>query len=103
MEDRIVYEDEHILVINKPHGQPTQSSEKTGLIDLYSELNSFLEQREGAPVYLALHHRLDAATAVLILFCKNRNLNRVITTLFREKLIHKVYECLVDIQEPIQF
>lgn len=102
MEDRIVFEDEHIMVANKPHGMPTQSSEKKKDKDLYNELLSFLEAREGAPVYLALHHRLDAATAGLVLFSKDKSINKDITDLFREKQIHKVYECLVDLKEQIQ-
>jgi RluA family pseudouridine synthase len=102
MEDRIVFEDDYILVVNKPHGMPTQGSEKKKSADLYSELQNYLETREGQPVYLALHHRLDAATAGLILFAKDKSVNKEITDLFREKTIEKTYECLVDIEAPIE-
>ena len=93
MEDRIVYEDDYILVVNKTHGMPTQWTEKKKGTDLYSELQNYLETREGKSIYLALHHRLDAATVGLILFNKDKSVNKNITNLFRDKTIEKTYEC----------
>lgn len=96
MEDRIVFEDSHLIVIDKPHDMPTQSSEKKKGDDLYNELKRYLAQRENKKVYLALHHRLDAATSGLILFSKDSKINKGVTELFREKKIQKKYVCEVE-------
>ncbi len=97
MQNLIVYEDEDIIIVNKPQGMPTQSSETKKIPDLYNSLQKFLNQRDHKKVYLALHHRLDAATPGLVLFCKNKKYNKYITDLFREKQIEKKYLAKVDI------
>lgn len=97
----IIFEDLNIIVVNKPAGMPTQASEKKKSKDLYSTLQEFLNLREGKQVYLALHHRLDAATSGLVLFCKNKHFNKAVTDLFREKKIQKTYLALVDIHKAI--
>lgn len=102
MQDIIIYEDQDIIIVNKPAGMPTQASQKAKGDDLYSTLQHTLNQREGKEVYLALHHRLDAATSGLVLFCKNRKFNKAITDLFREKKIQKKYMTMVDINRPIE-
>lgn len=102
MKDRIIYEDNELIIVNKPANMPTQASEKKKQEDLYTSLQTYLNQRDGQEVYLALHHRLDAATSGLILFSKSKSVNKAITDMFREKSICKKYQCLVDLNEPLQ-
>lgn len=97
----IIFEDQDIIVVNKPSGMPTQSSQIKKTQDLYSWLQKLLNQRENKEVYLALHHRLDAATSGLILLCKNKKYNKYITELFREKKIEKKYMTIVDIESEL--
>lgn len=101
MYDRIVYEDADLLVVNKPAGMPTQSSQLKKGPNLYSELKKLMAMRNESQDVLALHHRLDAATCGLVLFCKTPKFNGAITDLFREKKIVKKYLAFVDVlQQP---
>lgn len=92
----IIYEDYIIIVVNKPAGLATQNTQNPKKENLYGLLQKFLNKREGKEIYLALHHRLDAATSGLVMFCKNRNYNKYITDLFRDKNITKIYHAIVD-------
>jgi 23S rRNA pseudouridine1911/1915/1917 synthase len=95
--EQILYEDQDFIIVNKPEGLATQNTENPKAQSLYSLLQQYLNDREKKPVYLALHHRLDAATSGLILFCKNQNYNKFVTDLFRDKKIQKSYLCIVDV------
>ncbi len=97
---KIAYEDEIFLIIDKPPGLPTQNTQNPKKENLYSMALEFLEQREGRETYLALHHRLDAATAGLVLFCKNKRYNKYVTDLFRDRKIEKSYLALVEVLKP---
>ena len=57
---RILYEDNHLLVIDKRPGEITQG-DKTGDEPLTETLKAFIAQRDGKPgkVFLGLPHRLD--------------------------------------------
>ncbi len=93
----IVYEDKVLIIVNKPAGLATQNTQNPKKENLYQLLQDFLNKREGKEIYLALHHRLDAATSGLVLFCKNRNYNKDITDLFRDKKITKTYLAVSNI------
>ncbi len=93
----IVFEDDIFVIVNKPAGLATQNTQNPKKPNLYARLQEQLNLREGKTVYLALHHRLDAATSGLVLFCKNRKYNKYVTDLFREKKIQKSYLAIVDI------
>lgn len=96
VEIEIVYEDSVLLVAHKPAGLATQTGQSKHQSSLYTLLKKQLHKREGKEIYLALHHRIDAATAGLVLFCKNKHYNKFITDLFRNKKIKKSYIAIVD-------
>lgn len=83
---RIVYQDPHILVINKPHGIPVHGGTKVslGLIEalraLYPELK-----------HLELAHRLDKATSGLLIVAKDRATLKELHDLFRQGKVEKHY------------
>jgi RluA family pseudouridine synthase len=89
----IVYQDEIILALNKPQDMPTQSSQFKKNNDLYSLAKEWLSSIDPRS-YLALHHRLDAATSGIVLFCKRPEYNKFFTELFRDKKIKKSYLAL---------
>ena len=93
----IAYEYDIYIIVNKPQGLPTQNSENSSKASLYSLLQEMLNQRNNQETYLALHHRLDAATSGLVLFCKRKEYNRYTTDLFRDKKIAKTYIALSQI------
>lgn len=93
--ESIVYEDEHLIVLNKPSGLPTQPTLDPNRANLYDLLKRMLAHREKVENhYVGLHHRLDKDTSGLILFTKKEVANKGVSELFSQHLIQKTYQCL---------
>ena len=92
---RVVYEDEWLIVIDKPSGIPTQPTLDPGRANLFDLLKNFLASREKIPEpYVGLHHRLDRDTSGLVLFTKREEANKGVADLFFTHQIQKTYQCL---------
>ncbi|MBQ7227244.1 MAG: RluA family pseudouridine synthase [Clostridia bacterium] len=67
----ILYEDNHLLVVIKPQGVPSQS-DKSGDEDMLSLLKAYIKDKYAKPgnVYLGLVHRLDRPTGGVMVFAK---------------------------------
>ena len=72
MELNVIYEDNHIIVVEKPVNIPSQG-DKTGDKDLLTIIKEYLKEKYNKPgdVYLGLVHRLDRPTRWNNGFCKN--------------------------------
>lgn len=86
----IVFEDENILLINKPAGISAQEDGRGGLT-----VASLLEKQAEGRYLPRLCHRLDNATSGLMLLCKNDESERTLLAAFKERRLNKVYQCLV--------
>ncbi len=93
--DSIVFEDEWLIVVNKPSGLPTQPTVDPGRANLYDLMGKYLSGRnpEGK-AYVGLHHRLDKDTSGLVLFTKKEEANKGVSELFSGHKIRKTYHCL---------
>ena len=69
--DQILYEDNHLIALNKRCGQIVQG-DKTGDRTLPDEIKDFLKQRDGKPgnVFCGVIHRLDRPVSGVVLFAK---------------------------------
>ena len=67
----VIYEDNHILIVEKPVNMPTQADE-SGDMDLLTALKEDLKLRHGKPgnVFLGLVHRLDRPVGGAMVFAK---------------------------------
>lgn len=87
--ERLIYQDEHILVADKPHFLPVIPSgrflHETLLIRL---------RKQGKLNDLVPTHRLDRETAGVVLFSVNPKTRGLYSSLFQEGRIRKVYEAL---------
>ena len=85
---KIVYEDEDLLVANKPPGILVDRplSEETSLSDLVASY----AQRSVRPL-----HRLDRDTSGLVMFALNAKWNRYFSELFEKKRVRKAYWAIV--------
>ena len=84
-EDRILFEDPYLIVVNKPPGLPTQPTLDEARENLFTAVKKFLAQRSGKSVtdtYLGLHHRLDRDTSGVILLTKSTEANPGVAELF---------------------
>ncbi|MBK8478609.1 MAG: RluA family pseudouridine synthase [Opitutaceae bacterium] len=91
---RILFEDEWLLVVDKPAGLPTQPTLDESRASVFTTLKAFLEQRDGRPPYLGLHHRLDRDTSGVLLFTKEQKANLGVAALFAGKTMRKTYQAL---------
>jgi 23S rRNA pseudouridine955/2504/2580 synthase len=89
LESRILYEDDHILVLNKPEGLAVHSGSglKYGVIDVLRPLR--------ADVDLELVHRLDRDTSGCLLLAKNRPALLEMQKMLQNNSMRKNYQALV--------
>ncbi len=88
-EESVLYQDEHLLVADKPHFLPVIPSGKYVQETLLTRLKNKLELDDLAPI-----HRIDRETAGLVLFSINPATRDAYQALFRERTIHKTYEAI---------
>ena len=90
LEHCIIYEDDHMLILNKPSGTAVHggSGLKFGVIEALRALRP--EAR-----FLELVHRIDRDTSGILLVAKKRSALRHLQAQFREKTVQKYYFALV--------
>lgn len=95
IEGRILYEDNHIIVVNKKVGEITQG-DKTGDECLADVLKVFIAQRDSKPgrVFIGIPHRLDRPVSGICIFAKTSKALERLSEMFRDGSIHKKYWAL---------
>lgn len=96
--EHVLYQDEHILVADKPHFLPVIPSGKF----LHETLLVRLRKQRQLET-LVVVHRLDRETAGLVLFSVNSKTRGHYTSLFRNRKVRKVYEALAPSLEHLSF
>ncbi|MCT3923568.1 RNA pseudouridine synthase [Elizabethkingia anophelis] len=96
-ESQIVYEDNHLLVINKQVGQLVQG-DKTGDKSLLDEIKDFIKIRDHKPgnVFLGLVHRIDRPTSGLVIYAKTSKALSRLTQMVKNREIEKTYWAIVS-------
>ncbi len=92
MKLKIIFEDNHLLVVEKPINMPTQG-DNTGDLDLLTFLKKDLKARYEKPgnVYLGLVHRLDRPVGGVMVFAKTSKAASRLSTQIREGNLEKNY------------
>jgi 23S rRNA (cytosine1962-C5)-methyltransferase len=88
----ILFEDEHLLVVNKPAGWNTHAPSPFAGEGVYD----WLRHREPRWATLAIIHRLDKETSGVLVFAKSREANRSLTAQFTEHSVSKRYLMVTD-------
>lgn len=96
MNSQIVYEDNHLLVINKKVGQLVQG-DKTGDTSLLELLKNHIKERDHKPgnVFLGLVHRIDRPTSGLVIYAKTSKALSRLTQMVKNREIKKTYWAIV--------
>ncbi len=89
-QEHILYQDAHILVVDKPHFLPVTPSGRFLQETLLVRLRQRLQLPDLTPI-----HRLDRETAGLVIFSHQRQTRDAYHTLFRERAVEKIYHALV--------
>lgn len=92
----VLYEDNHLLVVIKPPGIPTQS-DHTGKPDLLSLLKADLKVRHQKPgnVFLGMVHRLDQPVGGVMVFAKTSKGASRLSAQIRARTFEKHYQAVV--------
>ncbi len=94
---KILYEDNHIIVVQKNPNIPSQS-DKTEDVDMLSLVKQYLKQKYNKPgnVYLGLIHRLDRPVGGVMIFAKTSKAASRLSEQVRNKEFKKKYLAVVD-------
>ena len=95
--DDILYEDNHLLIVNKRCGdlvQPDPSGESA----LEDQIKAFIKRRDAKPgeVFLGVVHRIDRPVSGAVVFAKTSKALVRLNEMIREGRIHKVYWALTE-------
>ena len=92
----VVYEDNHIIIVNKRSGEIVQS-DKTGDKPLAETVKDYIKVKYHKPgnVFLGVVHRLDRPVSGLVLFARTSKALTRLNDLFRTGDIHKTYWAIV--------
>jgi len=95
-EEHILFQDEHILVADKPHFLPVTPS---GLY-LHQTLLNRLKKKTGIQT-LSPIHRIDRDTAGLVIFSINPDERAQYQNLFRDRVVRKIYEAIAPYSDEL--
>lgn len=93
----IIYEDNHLLVVEKPINIPV-CEDITNNIDLLTILKNYLKEKYNKPgnVYLGLVHRLDRPVGGVMVFAKTSKAASRLSNQVRENKLKKTYYAVVE-------
>ena len=94
--EQILYEDNHIIAINKKSGDISQG-DKTGDAPLGEFVKGYIKAKYNKPgeVFLGVIHRLDRPTSGVILFARTSKALTRMTKLFKSRDVQKTYWAVV--------
>lgn len=97
----IVYEDNHIIVVNKAPGEIVQG-DKTGDEPLVEIVRRYIKEKYNKPgnVFCGVVHRLDRPVGGLVVFAKTSKALARLNEMFRLGQVHKTYRCITRNQPP---
>lgn len=96
--ETILYQDEHILVADKPHFLPVIPTGRFVRETLLVRLRDKTGLHDLTPI-----HRLDRETAGVVLFSHNRATRGIYQSMFQKRAMDKVYEALAPTRADMSF
>ena len=93
---KVVYEDNHIIIVDKCSGEIVQG-DKTGDKPLSDTVKDYIKQKYNKPgnVFLGVVHRLDRPVSGLVVFAKTSKALSRLNDMFRTGDVHKTYWAIV--------
>lgn len=92
----VLYEDNHIIVVEKPFNVPVQEDSSSD-IDMLTLIKDYLRKKYNKPgnVYLGLVHRLDRPVSGVMVFAKTSKAASRLSSQIKENKFHKKYLAIV--------
>ncbi|MDX6746460.1 RluA family pseudouridine synthase [Polaribacter sp. PL03] len=93
---QVLYEDNHIIIVNKRAGDITQG-DKTGDKPLSDVIKEYVKDKYSKPgnVFIGTVHRLDRPTSGIVIFARTSKALERLNKMLRDKTINKTYWALV--------
>ena len=93
----ILYEDNHLLIVNKQACQPVQA-DVSGDLALEDELKAFIKIRDKKPgaVFLGVVHRIDRPVSGIVMFAKTSKALTRLNQMIKERQIAKTYLAITE-------
>ena len=93
---QVLFEDNHIIIVNKRAGDITQG-DKTGDKPLSDVIKEYVKEKYNKPgkVFIGTVHRLDRPTSGVVIFARTSKALERLNKMLREKTIAKTYWALV--------
>ena len=97
----VLYEDNHLIAINKKSGDIVQG-DKTGDAPLSDFVKAYIKKKynKAGEVFLGTIHRLDRPTSGIVLYARTSKALTRMNEQFREKQVQKTYWAVVDNAPP---
>lgn len=97
----VLYEDNHIIIVNKKVGEIVQG-DKTGDIPLVENVKEWLKNKYHKPgnVFCGVAHRIDRPVSGIVIFAKTSKALSRLNEMFKNKQIKKTYLAIVKKQPP---
>lgn len=101
IENNILFEDNHLIVINKQSGEIVQG-DKTGDEPLSETVKKYIKTKYNKPgdVFLGTPHRIDRPTSGIVIFAKTSKSLARLNKMFQQKEIQKTYWAIVKNEPP---
>lgn len=96
MDLQILFEDNHLIAVNKPAGMLSQGDD-TGDYSLVDAVNDYLVKKYNKPgaAFVGLIHRIDRPVSGLVLLAKTSKALERMNKLFHDRLVQKKYLAVV--------
>ncbi len=92
---KILFEDEHIIVVNKQSGLLSVSTNKMEPDTLHSRVIDYLRS-SNEKAWAFIVHRLDRETSGTMIFAKHKRHKEYLQEQFSERMVHRIYHALVE-------
>lgn len=99
---KVLYEDNHIIVVNKAAGEIVQG-DKTGDESLCDTMKQYLKEKYNKPgnVFVGLPHRLDRPVSGVVVLAKTSKALERLNEMFRTSAVKKIYWAISK-ESPLQ-
>lgn len=97
MELNVIYEDNHIIVVEKPAGIPTQA-DISGDVDMYTLVKEYIRKKYNKPgnVFVGIVHRLDRPVGGIMVFARTSKGASRLSEEIRNRNFKKTYLAVVS-------
>lgn len=99
--NKVIYEDNHLLVVEKPQNVLVQA-DNTNDLDLLTSLKKYIKEKYNKPgeVYLGLVHRLDRPVGGVMVFARTSKAASRLSNMIRMHEFEKIYLAIVEGKVP---